>query len=329
MEFHRIISARKSLRAYSSRPVEPAKIERMLEAARWSPSCANRQSWRFVVVPQDAPTRGAVEEALDAGNAWARRAPVLIVSGSSRPAGAVVESREYHLLDAGLSLMSLVYRGVDQGLLVHPMAGWKEAALRAALGLPDDFAPMAVVAVGYAGKAEELDEQTRKKDEKPRSRKPLGEIAVAERWGEPFAAALPASPAKVYETDLQLRFGDTDAMGHVNNATIVTYLETGRVRFFSDVLGARRVEDILFIVAEVSCRYRIPIRLQDRVRVRMRITDVSRSSFRFRYEILDPGDGRVFVEAETVQVMYDYATGRPIPIDANFLASVRDYVSGE
>ncbi|MBP2675289.1 MAG: thioesterase superfamily protein, partial [Deltaproteobacteria bacterium] len=144
----------------------------------------------------------------------------------------------------------------------------------------------------------------------------------------PFAAALPASPAKVYETDLQLRFGDTDAMGHVNNATIVTYLETGRVRFFSEVLGARRVEDILFIVAEVSCRYRIPILLQDRVRVRMRITDISRSSFRFLYELMDPGDGRVFVEAETVQVMYDYATGRPIPIEPAFLGAVRDYVSG-
>jgi YbgC/YbaW family acyl-CoA thioester hydrolase len=328
MEFHRLITARRSLRAYSSRPVEPGKIERMLEAARWSPSCANRQSWRFVVVDRDAPTRGALEDALDAGNGWARRAPVLIVTGASRPAGAVVESREYHLLDAGLSLMSLLYRGADQGLLVHPMAGWKEAPLRAALGLPDDFSPMAVVAVGYAGTPGELDDEARKKDEKPRVRKPLGEIAFSGRWGEPFAGELPPSPAKVYETDLQLRFGDTDAMGHVNNATIVTYLETGRVLFFSEVLGARRVEDILFIVAEVSCRYRIPILLQDRVRVRMRITDISRSSFRFHYELADPGDGRVFVEAETVQVMYDYATGRPIPIGADFLGAVRDYVSG-
>jgi acyl-CoA thioesterase FadM len=60
----------------------------------------------------------------------------------------------------------------------------------------------------------------------------------------------------------------------------------------------------------------------------MRITDISRSSFRFLYELMDPGDGRVFVEAETVQVMYDYATGRPIPIEPAFLGAVRDYVSG-
>ena len=42
-----------------------AKIERMLEAARWSPSCANRQPWRFVVVGADAPSRAAVDRLLE------------------------------------------------------------------------------------------------------------------------------------------------------------------------------------------------------------------------------------------------------------------------
>ena len=71
--------------------------------------------------------------------------------------------------------MSLLYRAVDLGLLAHPMAGSKEDPLRAALGFPEDFTPAAVVAVGYAGKSGDLDEVTRKKDEKPRGRKPLGE----------------------------------------------------------------------------------------------------------------------------------------------------------
>ena len=93
MEFHRLIAARRSLRAFSRRPVESEKIERMLEAARWSPSCANRQPWRFVVVGADAPARAAVEEALDAGNAWAKRAPVPIAARSRRENAAEVQSR--------------------------------------------------------------------------------------------------------------------------------------------------------------------------------------------------------------------------------------------
>jgi acyl-CoA thioesterase FadM/nitroreductase len=328
MDFHRLIAARRSRRAFADRPVEPEKIERMIEAARGSPSCANRQPWRFVVVERGDPRRPALEEALDPGNAWAKKAPVLFVSGARKEDGAVVESREYYLHDTGLSTMSLLYRGADQGLLVHPMAGWKEASLKAALSMPGDFHPIAVVAVGYPGKPEDLDEETRKKDEKPRVRKGIGEIAFRGRFGEPFHGTLPSAPGKMYETDIPLRFGDIDAMGHVNNAVTMTLFELGRVKFFAEVLGAQKVEDITFILAEAIVRYRIPILLHDRVRLRMYVTDVSRSSFRFRCELFDPGDGRVFTEAETVQVMYDYATGRSRPVDATFLEKVREYVGG-
>jgi acyl-CoA thioesterase FadM/nitroreductase len=328
MELTRLIATRRSLRAFSNRPVEPEKIERMLEAARRSPSSGNRQPWRFVVVFASDPVRSAVEDALEAGNAWAKKAPVLIVSAGRAVPGTVVESRQYHLHDSGIALMSLLFRGVDQGLLVHPMAGWKEVPLRIALGLPDDVFPIALVAVGYSGRPEELDEATRKKDERPNTRKELGEIAFRGRWGEPYRGTLPAGPRRSYETDIPLRFGDIDAMGHVNNAVTVTLLEAGRFRFFADVLGAGGIGDIDFILAETLCRYKLPILLQDPVRLRMHITDVTRSSFRYHYVMFDPRDGRVFVEAETVQVSYDYAAGRPKPLSSAFLEKAADYIGG-
>jgi acyl-CoA thioesterase FadM/nitroreductase len=328
MEFRKVIAARRSSRAYADRPVEPEKIERMLESARWSPSSGNRQPWRYVIVDGAAPSRAPLEAALDPGNAWAKRAPVLIAAAARRADGAIVESRDYFLHDTGLATMSLVYRGVDQGLVVHPMAGWKEGAVRAALAIPDDAVPIAVVAVGYAGRREELDDEARRKDEKPRVRKGLGEIAFSGRWGEPFRGTLQAAPARVYETDIPLRFGDLDAMGHVNNAVTLTLLELGRLKFHADVMGLTGVEDIRFILAEAVVRYRIPILLQDRVRLRMTVADISRSSFRFLCELFDPGDGRVFTEAETVQVMYDYAAGRPMALSARDAAILREYMAG-
>lgn len=328
MEFSSLIQVRRSVRAFADRPVEPEKMERMLEAARWSPSCGNRQPWRFVVVGKEDSQRRAVEEALDRGNAWAKRAPFLVVTGARRQEGAQVEGRSYHLYDTGLATMSLVLRGVDQGLLVHPMAGWKEQLLRAALSAPADFEPIAVVAVGYPGDPAQLDEETQRKDERPRTRKELFEIAFRGRWGEPFRGTLPAGPAKVYETDIPLRFADIDAMGHVNNAVTFTLFETGRLRFFHEVLGVRAIEEIGFILAEARVRYRLPILLSDRVRLRMYITDVSRSSFRFRCELFDPRDGRIYTEAETVQVAYDYAAKRPRPFPPEFFDRVREYVGG-
>lgn len=328
MELARVLSARRSLRSFSDRPVEPEKIERMLEAARFAPSCGNMQPWRFVVVERADPSRPALEAALDPGNAWAKRAPVLIVAGARREDAPVVETREYHHHDTGLATMCLIARGVDQGLLVHPMAGWKEAPLKASLSMPEEVRPISVVAVGYRGKPEELDEATRKKDGKPQTRKELGEIAFRGRWGEPFRGTLPKAPAKYFEADIPLRFADIDAMGHVNNAVTLTLFELGRAKFFAEVLGVGRVEDYEFILAEATVRYRLPIVLQDTVRVRMHVTDVSRSSFRFRAALFDPRDGRVFTEAETVQVMYDYAKGRPKPVSEEFLVKVREYIGG-
>jgi YbgC/YbaW family acyl-CoA thioester hydrolase len=328
VELSRIIATRRSLRAFSDRPVESAKIERLIEAVRWSPSNGNRQPWRLVIVEKGDPARAAVEEALDPGNAWAKKAPVLIVTGGQKVGGTVVETREYFLHDPGLALMSILYRAVDQGLLAHPMAGWKEAPLRTALALPDDVVPLAVVAVGYRGRHEDLDEATRRKDERPNVRKAIDEIAFRGRWGEPLPKTLPEGPARMFETDIPLRFRDLDAMGHVNNATTLTFIEIGRLRFFAEVLGVRRVEDIGFILAETICRYRIPILLQDKVRLRMHVTDVSRSSFRFRYELYDPGDGRLFADAETVQVGYDYKKGIPSPFPQEVLEKIGEYIGG-
>ena len=328
MEHSRVIAARRSRRAFSDRPVEPQKIERLLEAARWAPSAGNRQPWRLVVVGREASTRTAVEAALDAGNGWARRAPVLIVTCARRADGAVAEGREYWAHDTGLGLMSLIYRAVDLGLVAHPMAGFDEAALRTAVWLPDDVLPLSITAVGYAGRHEDLDAETRAKDERPVTRKVLGEIAFSERYGELFEGTLRDAPERYFEADLGLRFRDIDAMGHVNNAVVVTLLEHSRLMIFAAVYGPVETLDFPFILAEITVRYRTPIQLVDRVQVRMHVTDVARSSFRFRYQLRDPRDGRVFVEAESTQVAYDYRAGHPVPLPAAFLEKLAPYVGG-
>ncbi len=328
MDFARLIEARRSTRAFSERPVESGKLARLLEAARWSPSCSNRQPWRFVVVSKDDESRAAFEDALDAGNGWAKRAPLLVVSGGSGANLLEVETRDYLLHDAGLALMSLVYRAFDVGLIAHPMAGWKEQPMRAALSLPDDFHPIAVTAIGYPGSPDDLDEATRKKDDKPRTRRPIGDSVFAGRWGVPHPAVLPGPPERFFETAIPIRFSDIDAMGHVNNALTLTLLEQGRMAFYVEVVGVRRIEDIDFVIAESSCRYKAPILLHDTVRLRLHISDVSRSSFRFRYLMFDPDDGRVFTEAETVQVVYDFAAGRPKAVSSEFLEKVGPFIGG-
>ncbi|HEY3355125.1 MAG TPA: nitroreductase family protein [Polyangia bacterium] len=328
MQVRRAIAARQSRRAFAARPVERDKLERLLEAARWAPSSGNKQPWRLIVVGRDAPSRAGVEAALDPGNAWAQAAPVLLVIAARPADGSRAESRAYHHHDCGLALMSLLLRATDLGLLAHPMAGWREAPLQAAVGLPPEYAPISVTAIGYPGRAADLDPVTRAKDERPRTRLPLEQVAFDGHFGVGFAATLPTAPAKVFAVEIPLRFADLDAMGHVNNAVTLTLFETGRLKFFADVLGARRPDEIDLILAQADCRYVRPIQLSDVVHVRMFVTDVGTSAFAFQAELFDPRDGRVFAQAETVQVQYDYAAGRPLPLRPELLAQIRDYIGG-
>jgi acyl-CoA thioester hydrolase len=68
--------------------------------------------------------------------------------------------------------------------------------------------------------------------------------------------------------------------------------------------------DFQFILAEVTCRYRSPATLTDRLLAEIWVSSVGRKSFVFEYRIFDEGSGRLVAEGRSVQVWYDYAIGQ-------------------
>lgn len=130
-----------------------------------------------------------------------------------------------------------------------------------------------------------------------------------------------------YETPVEVRFRDVDAMGHVNNAVFVTYCEQARACFFRDVFGVRRVEDIDFIVARMEVDYLRPIRMEDEVRVRLGVSRVGASSFQIRY--LVTAGGEPAAKASSVQVFFDYATREKKPVPGPFREKVVPFLAGE
>lgn len=124
----------------------------------------------------------------------------------------------------------------------------------------------------------------------------------------------PEPPFRVH-ADVYVRFRDTDAMGHVNNAVYVTYLEVARqeywTRFSASGADYRHVP---FVVAHVSLHFRSPAVVGETVRVSLRTHWVSRSSFGMVYELRERDSGRLLAEAETTQVTYDYANERSMPV---------------
>lgn len=127
-------------------------------------------------------------------------------------------------------------------------------------------------------------------------------------------------------TVLEVRWRDTDPMGHVNNAVYFTYLEMGRVAYLR-AIGERTTglpaKDFKFILVSAACEYRAPVSYGRKVRVAVRVSRLGTKSFDFEYRLTS--GGKTIATGRTVQVAYDYAKGVTVPIQQSFVRRVRRY----
>jgi acyl-CoA thioester hydrolase len=114
--------------------------------------------------------------------------------------------------------------------------------------------------------------------------------------------------------EMQPRFRDTDAMGHINNAVYVTYLEVARQEYWRALDGTQDYRRVPFILAHVTIDFRSEALVNETLLLGCRCTKIGAKSFRFEYEIREKSGGRLVVEARTVQVCYDYGTKTTTPV---------------
>ncbi|MBL0210196.1 MAG: acyl-CoA thioesterase [Holophagaceae bacterium] len=128
-----------------------------------------------------------------------------------------------------------------------------------------------------------------------------------------------------YTHSIEVRFRDLDALGHVNNAVLVTLIEQARYYWWQGWLGERPFEAEGFLIARIEVDYRRPIRLSDEVRVQLRCIRIGNTSFDLVYRVFRAQDQLLMAEARTVQVMLDFKTNRPTPI----LDATRAWLEGQ
>ncbi len=183
---HDLISRRWSPRAYSDKPVDMATIGSLLEAARWAASSNNEQPWRFMVATKAQPTEFAVllDCLKESNQVWAMQAPVLLLSVAKRTFDDGSANR-HALHDVGQAAANLAIQATAHDLVVHQMAGFSVEKARVSFKIPEDFEPVAVLAIGYQGDAEQLPDRLREREVAPRSREALETMVFSGRWGQP------------------------------------------------------------------------------------------------------------------------------------------------
>lgn len=197
MEFEELLRSRRMVRHYDGRPVDPAALARIVDAARRAPSAGNTQGQHLVVVTDH---RRRAEVAACCGEAthvahgrppWLSSAPVHLVpcvrpqdyrdryaepdkSAPNRPDAWPVP---FWWVDGGQALMLVLLAAVDEGLAAGFLDVADRSCLRAALDIPDDVEPLGVVTIGYPGPRDAVVGSAQ------RGRRAARGVVHQERWG--------------------------------------------------------------------------------------------------------------------------------------------------
>jgi len=150
---------------------------------------------------------------------------------------------------------------------------------------------------------------------------------------------VPADPRDVpgwfrYRRPIEVRFADTDAQGHVNNAAYLSYCEMARAGYHETVtgrplpLGIHGAEEGI-ILADMRIAFRSPAFFGETLTIEARVEGIGRSSFTmvFRITAADSryGRARLIAAASGVEVSYDYSAEHSIAVPADLIAAMEAY----
>lgn len=175
---HPLLAGRWSPRGFDQEHVlSDGDLSTVLEAARWAPSAANSQPWRFLVGRRGDATFAKIVDLLAPGNVpWAQHASALIVAVADTAQGSTAP---WALYDTGQAVAHLSVQAEELGLSVHQMGGFDAAGVQAGFALAAELKPIAVVALGQLDPEAALPDPYFERERAPRERRPVSELLLS------------------------------------------------------------------------------------------------------------------------------------------------------
>ncbi len=126
---------------------------------------------------------------------------------------------------------------------------------------------------------------------------------------------------------IEVRYGDLDAQGHVNNACYLTYLEQARIAYIHHIglWSGSSFLDMGVILADLHITYRAPIYYGQPIRVGTRTLKLGNKSFTMEQCIEDTRNGQELAAATCVLVAYDYRAEKSIPIPTDWRQTITTF----
>jgi nitroreductase len=170
MDVYEAIRSRYSVRAYQNRPIEPEKLDRIIEAVRLAPSGSNRQPWKFIIVRDDDLRKRLVPAARD--QAFLADAPVVVAGVGLMPRRVMACDIPGDPVDVAIALEHLALAAVAEGLGTCWIGAFNQEKVCDILGIPAGEAKVVeLMCLGYPAD-----------EPRAKNRKPVDEIVCYDRF---------------------------------------------------------------------------------------------------------------------------------------------------
>lgn len=177
-----VIQDRWSPLSFDPKPLSEEQLKSLFEASRWAQSNYGEEPWRYIYAMKGDPNREALESLLVEGNSWAKNAGVLMISFGKKTFVRNGKPNKYNLHDTGAASALLTLQATSMGISTHQMSGFDQARANEALGVPADYEPGSMMAIGYYGGQDTISEDMKKREDSPRKRRPASESFFRGKW---------------------------------------------------------------------------------------------------------------------------------------------------
>jgi len=144
-----IITNRWSPRTFGIAPVPDEVMHRLFDAARRAASSMNEQPWRFLYAHRGSDAHALLADTLVEGNAWAKDAPVLMITFVKTFYDRNNKENKTARHDLGLAMGNLSAQATHEGIAIHQMGGFSPEKAKVNFNIPDGYEAVTAVAIGY------------------------------------------------------------------------------------------------------------------------------------------------------------------------------------
>jgi nitroreductase len=156
MDFFEVVETRQSIRAFTAQPIEPEKLQQLLDAINRAPSAGNLQAYEIYAVTRRAPleTMVAAARLKTRGQNYITQAPITLVfcanAARSTPRYAERGQTLYCVQDATIACAYAQLAATALGLATVWIGAFDEEVVRRAIDVGGDLRPVALLPIGYA-----------------------------------------------------------------------------------------------------------------------------------------------------------------------------------